>query len=402
MRTERHIVKYNNPYYRLLDEYCFMSKNLYNFANYHIRQEFIKNKKVVPYGKLDKLMKIENEGFDYRNMPSSQASQQCLKILSDMWKSFFSANKDYKKNPNKYLGRPKLPNYKKKNGRNLLVFTNQVVKIKDGYLAFPKKMKGFKIKTKLEKFQQVRILPRYKHFIVEVVYRVDKVEPKKDNGLYIGIDLGINNFATVGSNLPSFKPIIINGKSIKSFNKYYNKLSSRYKEISKRMNNLDYTNRLNRLTIKRNNKVSDYIHKASKSIIDYALSYGINTIIIGNNKNWKQKSKMSKKVNQSFVGIPHKQFIDKIVYKAESVGLNVIITEESYTSGTSFLDEEEPIKKFYNKSRRIFRGLFISNNGIKINSDLNGAYQIIKKVVPKVFDNGIEGVGLHPIKVDII
>lgn len=402
MRTEKHIIKYNNPHYKLLDDYCFMSKNLYNFANYHIRQEFVKNKKVISYEKLDKLMKIENEGFDYRNMPSAQASQQCLKILSDMWKSFLKASKDYKKNPNKYSGKPKLPNYKKKNGRNLLVFTSQQAKIKDSFINFPKKMNGFKIKTKLNKLQQVRILPRYQHFIVEVVYRIDKVEPKKDNGLYLGIDLGIDNFATLGSNLPNFKPVIINGKSIKSFNKYYNKLSSKYKEIAKRMNDLDYTNRLNRLTMKRNNKVSDYIHKASKSIIDYALSYGINTIIVGNNKNWKQKSKMSKKVNQSFVGIPHKQFIDKIVYKAESVGLNVIITEESYTSGTSFIDNEEPIKKFYNKSRRVFRGLFISNSGIKINSDLNGVYQIIKKVVPKVFDNGIEGVGLHPIKVDII
>ena len=166
------------------------------------------------------------------------------------------------------------------------------------------------------------------------------------------------------------------------------------------MNKLDYTKRMNRLTIKRSNKIEDYLHKVSKSIIDYALNCECNTIIIGNNKDWKRKSKMSKKVNQSFIGIPHQRLIQMIKYKAENVGLNVIITEESYTSGTSFLDNELPVKKNYNKSRRVYRGLFVSNKGIKINADLNGAYQIIKKVVPNAFANGIEGVGLHPIRVN--
>ncbi|NEZ88095.1 transposase, partial [Clostridium botulinum] len=123
--------------------------------------------------------------------------------------------------------------------------------------------------------------------------------------------------------------------------------------------------------------------------------------IIGNNKDWKRESSMSKKVNQSFVGIPHQLLIEKIQYKAENVGLNVIITEESYTSGTSFLDNEEPIKENYNKSRRVFRGLFISNKGIKINSDVNGSYQIMKKAFPNVFNHGIEDFGLNPIRVGI-
>ena len=73
-----------------------------------------------------------------------------------------------------------------------------------------------------------------------------------------------------------------------------------------------------------------------------------------------------------------------------------IKTEESYTSGTSFLDNELPIKENYNKNRRVYRGLFVSNTGIKINADVNGAYQIMKKAFPNVFSDGIEGVGLHP------
>ena len=142
------------------------------------------------------------------------------------------------------------------------------------------------------------------------------------------------------------------------------------------------------------------MHKASKFIVDYALGINCNTIIIGNNKDWKRGSKMSKNVNQSFVGIPHQHFIEMIKYKCENVGLNLIITEESYTSGTSFLDGELPCKDNYDKTRRKYRGLFISNEGIKINADVNGAYQIIKKVSPNLFD-GVEGVGLHPFKVNI-
>ncbi|KYH34109.1 putative transposase DNA-binding domain protein [Clostridium tepidiprofundi DSM 19306] len=123
--------------------------------------------------------------------------------------------------------------------------------------------------------------------------------------------------------------------------------------------------------------------------------------MIGNNKDWKRESKLSKRINQSFVGIPHQRFIEMIQYKAEEVGLNVILTEESYTSGTSFLDDELPIKENYNKRRRIKRGLFKSNKGILINADLNGAYQIVKKVFPKAFAEEIEGVGLHPVRVDV-
>lgn len=118
-------------------------------------------------------------------------------------------------------------------------------------------------------------------------------------------------------------------------------------------------------------------------------------------KNWKQESSMGKNVNQTFVGIPHQRLIEMLQYKAETVGLNIIITEESYTSGSSFIDNEEPIKKNYDKSRRIYRGLFVSNNGIKINADVNDSMQIIKKVFPNAFADGIEGVVLHPIRVNV-
>lgn len=400
-RVEKHIIKSNNKYYSLLDEFCYKSKNLYNYANYTVRQEFINNGKWIRYNDLDKLLKQEGNDFDYRNMPSSATSQQCLRLLDKNWKSFFQSIKDYNKNPNKYLGRPKLPKYKPKNGRNILILTYVNCKINKGIIKFPKTFKGFYLKTKVNNLQQVRFIPKDKYIIAEVVYRVDNVEELIDNGRYIGIDLGLDNFATITNNC-GLIPLVINGKGLKSINQYYNKQMSHYKSIAKRVNKLDYTNKMRKLTLKRNNKIEDYIHKTSRFLINYCKNNEINTIVIGNNKNWKQNSKMSKRVNQNFISIPYYSFIQKVQYKAEEFGIQVIVTEESYTSGTSFLDGEYPIKENYNKSRRKHRGLFVSNEGIKINADVNGSYQIIKKVFPKAFADGIEGVGLHPFKVNLL
>ena len=145
-RIEKHIIKSSDRYYTLLDDFCFKSKNLYNFANYNIRQEFIKNNKYLNYYDIDKLMKTL-ESKDYRDMPTAQSAQQCLKLLDKNWKSFFKSIKDWSKHPEKYLGRPKLPKYKKKSGRNILILTNCNCKLKEGYIKFPKVFNDFKLKT---------------------------------------------------------------------------------------------------------------------------------------------------------------------------------------------------------------------------------------------------------------
>ena len=452
-RVEKHIIKQNNEYYSILDDFCFKSKNLYNYANYKVRQCFIilsklsegkeisyqelefvntlnskvddyNNKRLEKYKKdlekgkkvkepkLYKYFNIDNKyinyefndfickGYDYSNMPVAQSAQQCLRLLEKNWKSFFKSIKDWTNHKNKYLGRPKPPKYLKKDGRNILILTNNNCKIKNGYINFPKSFNGFRLNTNCDNLQQVRILPRNKHMVIEIVYNTDIHELKEDNSKYVGIDIGLDNFATLTNNC-GVKPVIISGRKLKSANKYYNKQMSYYRKIAKRMNNLDYTNRMNKLTIKRNNMITDLIHKASKSVINYALSCGVNTIVIGNNKDWKRNSSMSKKVNQSFIGVPHQMLINQIKYKAENVGLNVVVTEESYTSGTSFLDNEDPIKENYNKSRRIYRGLFKSNLGKLINADVNGSLQIIKKVFPNAFSYGIEDCGYNPIRVGL-
>jgi len=385
--------------FKTIDELCFKSKNLYNYANYIVRQEFIFNHKYINYYDMKKELKTHAPFKDL----GSQAAQQVLEVLDKNWKSFFIAIKDYSKHPDKYLGRPKIPKYKNKDGRNIVILSNIQFKIENALLKFSwKPFRKFKIPTKVQgKLMQVRFVPRASHYVMEIVYQIDVPDVNHNSKNIVGIDIGIDNFATISNNI-GVKPIIINGRSIKSINQYYNKKKSEIQADLKVRHKMDWSNKLQRLTDKRNNKVNYFIHNASRKIIDWCLFYGIDTIVVGKNDNWKQESKMSKKVNQNFVQIPHALFIDKLTYKAENRGIKVICTEESYTSGTSFLDGESPVKSNYNKGRRIKRGLFKSNTDKLINADLNGAYQIIKKVFPNVFSNGIEGVHLHPFRLNVI
>ena len=175
-----------------------------------------------------------------------------------------------------------------------------------------------------------------------------------------------------------------------------------YQRIAKQMNDKHYTNRLHQLTRKRNFKIEDALHKISRFIVDTAVVNNTDTIVIGNNQGWKQSISLGRQVNQSFVTIPHQKLIDKICYKAQICGIRVIITEESYTSGTSFLDSELPTKDVYDKTRRIHRGLFRSIQGVLINADVNAGYQIMKKVFPNEFSDGIEGAVFHPVRVNIV
>ena len=142
------------------------------------------------------------------------------------------------------------------------------------------------------------------------------------------------------------------------------------------------------------------MHCASKYIINYCIANNIGTIIIGKNDKWKQECDMNRFTNQKFVQIPYEQFIDKLAYKFEDYGIQFIENEEFYTSGTSFLDNEMPIKENYNKGRRIHRGLFVSNQCVKINADVNGAYQIMKKVFSNIM-NEIVGEHFHPVIINM-
>ena len=399
-RTEKHMINKNNKLWKYCDDLCFKSKNLYNYANYIQRQLFASNKSIMKYKDLTFELK-HSEAF--KDLGSNSA-QHTLKMLDKSWKAFLVSIKDYYKNPSRYLGRPRLPGYKKKNGRYICILTNLQSQIKDGYLYFafkPLKPCNNLIKTKINgKHMQTRIVPKGSCYVLEIVYETEIPELKEQNNRVVGIDLGVDNLATLTNNV-GVKPIVINGKVIKSINQYYNKKKSILQSDLKKRHNKNWSNKLQKLQDKRDNKIDYHLHCSSKSIINYCEGLDIDTIVIGLNKTWKQESKLVSKANQNFISIPYDKLINQIKYKAENLGINVIITEESYTSGCSFLDNEEIGKDTYDKSRRIYRGLFKSNQGKLINSDVNGSYNIIRKVFPKAFADGIEGVDLHPIRVNV-
>jgi len=180
--------------------------------------------------------------------------------------------------------------------------------------------------------------------------------------------------------------------------------------------NKGISNRLRQLTDKRNNRIDDYIHKSSKKIIDWCVENDFGTLIVGQNKQWKQDINIGKRNNQHFVGIPHTKLIKCLKYKAENIGMNFIVGEESYTSKASFLDEDDiPIYKKGNKEKYSFSGkrgaatgggkktdkLYKSKEGIIINADLNGAYNILKKHKQNAFNN-CDKFELHPERIRIL
>ena len=399
-RVECHRLKPSSPFYAMLREFCHRSKNLYNHGNYLIRQTFIEDGKWLRYGEVDRLLKADKDSPDYREMPTAQTAQQTLRLLDKNWISFFAAIKDWKAHPEKYKGRPKLPKYKAKDGYFPLVLTNQNCKLKDGVIRFPRTFQGFTVKAIFASqpdavFKQARIIPHGGEIDLELVYELPKVEEKDDNGKYAAIDIGVDNLAALAWSTGE-RFVLLKGTPLKSVNQYYNKQMAKRRSICELMNGRHSSKRIARLTAKRNRKVEDYLHKASRKVIDLCAEQDVSVLVIGKNKGWKQEAKLGRRVNQSFVQLPFARFIQMLQYKAESMGMKVVLTEESYTSGTSFLDSEVPTKDCYNKSRRVHRGLFQANDGRKINADVNGAYQIMRKVFPNVTADGIEGVALRP------
>ena len=337
-RVECHRLKPSSPFYAMLREFCHRSKNLYNHGNYLIRQTFIEDGKWLRYGEVDRLLKADKDSPDYREMPTAQTAQQTLRLLDKNWTSFFAAIKDWKAHPEKYKGRPKLPKYKPKDGYFPLVLTNQNFKLKDGVIRFPRTFQGFTVKAIFASqpeavFKQARIIPHGGEIDLELVYEIPDVEEKADNRKYGAIDIGVDNLAALAWNTGE-RPVLLKGTPLKSFNQYYNKQMAKRRSICELMNGRHSSKRIARLTAKRNRKVEDYLHKASRKVIDLCAEQDVSVLVVGKNKGWKQEVNLGRKVNQSFVQLPFARFIQMLQYKAESIGMMVVLTEESYMSGT--------------------------------------------------------------------
>lgn len=404
MRAERILVKPSDQNYLAVRHACRLAKSVFNVANYRIRQEFINNSNVISHSAVDKeLKKAAHES--YRGMPSAASAQRVIQVLGKDWKSFFASIKEWRKSPDKFNGRPKLPNYAQHQktfivGRNGFKVENGMVHLSGSDVI---NLKPFRImccdnqpfnqKADLSIVQDIRFVPKGKCYFIEVVYKNDSpsnaVSLNKSN--VIGIDLGIDNLATIASNQQGVRPVLINGKVIKSINNKYNKDKAKLQSIGNGKHVLAKS-------IKRYNWINDHLHKVSRFIIDMCLKTDTGVIVIGKNKDWKQSIGIGRVNNQKFVSIPHAELVNKIQYKAKEYGIEVIVREESYTSKASAIDfdhipkhGEGGEKSFSGK--RVKRGLYKSFCGKLLNADVNGCLNIIRKefgndLLRGLFDSG--------------
>lgn len=397
-RCEQIIIKKDHPKFKIIDEMCFNSKNLYNEANYVIRQKFIESGEYITY----KDMNCEFKTHENYKLTFSQPANCTLRLLDKNWKSYFASIKDWKEHPNKYLGMPKLPKYLPKDGRfPWMIPNNQLVYDYEKSTIYIRNrhMNDYDWHCRcLGRPIQVRFIPHGNHYTMEIVYEIEIEDIDKDrmSERIAAIDIGVDNLVTMTNNIME-SPIIINGKPLKSINQQYNKQKAKIQSDLMKRNGQHWSNKLETLSYKRNQRIKNYMHNTSALIIKWCIEHNIDTLVVGKNDTWKQE----KKHMQNFTSIPYEMLLGQLQYKCENAGIKYIEVNEAYTSGTSYLDNETPTKENYNKERRVQRGLFQAKNML-INADVNGSLQIMRKVFPDSYTGyGIE-VDLTPIIINAV
>ena len=276
--TEAHKIKKNKKtedLFKQIDGFCFASKNLRNSTNYLIKQcyrisrkmkdgialedwekDFVRdvNRAVLKYNKSGRVIKhtktiSKDNGFiadayflnwylksttDYKSLPYAACARDCIQLLCRDWKAFYADMRIWQKTPQKLLGRPCPPRYYDKfAGRNWLDIQSQNLKVTDnGYLVLPKAFGGLQVQLSHKEVAVVSILTTKRAIKVRVCYRQSE-EHKATGKSIMGIDLGVNNLAAISfSNKAT--PVLINGKSLKSVNQWYNKEKARLQEVAKR------------------------------------------------------------------------------------------------------------------------------------------------------------------------
>lgn len=380
------IYKRNDPKYNEMDELCFKSKNLYNATLYAVRQSFIKSGEYLNYNKINKIFTEENN-VDYRALPAKVAKHTQM-LVDFVMKSFFALVK--KKKKGEYDKKARLPKYLDKAKERMTVHYERGAlsfKKKKGYIHLSKTEIYVKVPEHLNEndIKFVRIVPGNERFTVEIGFeREPESQIMAEN--YASIDLGVNNLVTMVDTVTK-RPIIINGRPLKSINQWYNKKIAEMRTEAERLHGKYWSRKMSGVTNRRNNKIKDYMHKASAYIVNHLVSNRIGTLIIGEIKEWKQDTNMYKVNNQNFVCIPFEMLKSMLEYKCMLAGIEVVRQDEAYTSKCSFLEDEEIRKHEKYMGTRSKRGCYKTSSGRKVNADVNSACNIMKKYLLKVAGN---------------
>lgn len=381
----------------ILRALCYQSARLYNASLYSIRQYFFGTNKYLTYNSNWKLIK---DTIDYR-MLISDSAQQIMRLADRDMQSFFKLLA--LKKVGKYSEKVRLPRYKDKEGYSVFTVAGRSACIqKDGtlnigltkqfrekynydcrYIKFtiPKNLRDVK------EFKEVRIIPQYGgvQFRVEFIYETSQLPRQAHGDGWLSIDLGIDNLmaCTIFSN-GGVRQFLIDGKPIKSINHYYNKRMADLK--SKRGEAKGNTKRMVRLMNGRSNRISNYFHNAVSYLVGVCLNEGVSHVVVGYNQGWKDEIGIGKVNNQNFTCIPHLLLRRDLEYKCQLHGIEFIAQEESYTSKASCLDldeipvyNKEEIVEYKFSGRRVKRGLYRSSEGDRINADINGSVNILRK-----------------------
>jgi len=385
----KRVARIQLPSNKLFDELTFLAKNLYNSATYLVRQTFFETGKILRYYSIWNKMRESDEYRKLAERAGSHSPQQLLRMIEATWAGYKAAKKDWYINPEKYLGKPKIPGYLPKNGRYVVVWSEQQVRIRDGKVRIVERLmkQGFpailigKLPVTEENHAIVRLKSFYDKFLIEIIYEKEipiirvPGEPK-----VLGLDLGIDNLIATSDGL------IIKGGVVKSINQFFNKQKARIQtQLSKQ--GLLTSKRKQQLMRWRYNKLQDALHKTSKAIIQYCMKNKITTLVIGRNVNWKQNIQMGKRNNQKFTSIPFYKLIQMIQYKAEEQGIIITLVSEEYTSQTCSCCDH------CSRKNRKYRGLFVCKKcNVVLNADINAARNIAKKAFPesiiKIGDSG--------------
>ena len=342
------------------------------------------------YGRINKKLPAnkpkylkKDDKFNLYYFPSSYKIEEDIARLTvgKHMASKLSNNKLLKITDRKYCYKHNLcTNIKNKIKKNYIKTSNGYIhksEIIDGYylnLKLPTVVKNKKVK-------QIQIKSYGNIYTAYVTYEESNDDIYLDEPVTfinsISIDLGMKNLMTIYN--PTGDQHIIKGGKIKAINEFYNKKISELQSINKKLLNISKFNRLYSLLIERKNKLNGLINRLVDKLVE--TYHNKQYFIIGYNEGWKRKVNIGQNNNRQFYDIPYSKLLQKLKEKLLANGKRLIINEESYTSKCDSLILEKLGKNEVYVGDRIHRGLFISSNGKAINADLNGAINIMRKVI---------------------